>query len=171
MSYRYAALNFISNLKFNTSICIIILSLSNVLIISGHLIGSCQLYFLYTNIYVFLFYLISTLCNCYKLYEFDYLNSFTINISNHFMFCHSIILNILMMSSLMCIVGNTEDDIGVSSYEIASIFNSITWSLQLNHIIIENISLKINEFGDVADNDFLDNLDENNTNMYEYLRM
>lgn len=63
------------------------------------------------------------------------------------------------MASLMCIVGNTEDDMGISSYEIASVFNSISWSLQLNHIIIDNITLKINELCDVADSEFLDHLE------------
>ena len=42
--------------------------------------------------------------------------------------------NIVILGSFMCIAGNTEDDTGLSSYEIVAVVSGILWGVHTSHI-------------------------------------
>ena len=42
--------------------------------------------------------------------------------------------NVITLASFMCIAGNTEDDTGLSSYEIVAVMSGILWGIHTSHI-------------------------------------
>ena len=42
--------------------------------------------------------------------------------------------NVITLASFMCIAGNTEDDKGLSSYEIVAVMSGILWGVHTSHI-------------------------------------
>ena len=42
--------------------------------------------------------------------------------------------NVITLASFMCIAGNTDDDTGLSSYEIVAVMSGILWGIHTSHI-------------------------------------
>ena len=99
------------------------LSTVSLIIISPHLIGGCQVFVFFTNLYTFLSNLLWLILA---------LNDYSVEVASFIPVLG--VENIVILGSFMCIAGNTEDDTGLSSYEIVAVVSGILWGVHTSHI-------------------------------------
>ena len=99
------------------------LSTVSLIIISPHLIGGCQVFVFFTNLYTFLSNLIWLILAS---------NDYPVEIASLIPVLG--VENIITLGSFMCITGNTEDDTGLSSYEMVAVVSGILWGVHTSHI-------------------------------------
>ena len=99
------------------------LSTVSLISISPHLIGGCQVFVFFTNLYTFLSNLLWLILA---------LNDYSVEVASFIPVLG--VENIVILGSFMCIAGNTEDDAGLSSYEIVAVVSGILWGIHTSHI-------------------------------------
>jgi len=99
------------------------LSTVSLISISTHLIGGCQVFVFFTNLYTFLSNLLWLILA---------LNDYSVEVASFIPVLG--VENIVILGSFMCIAGNTEDDTGLSSYEIVAVVSGILWGIHTSHI-------------------------------------
>ncbi len=99
------------------------LSTVSLISISAHLIGGCQVFVFFTNLYTFLSNLLWLILA---------LNDYSVEVASFIPVLG--VENIVILGSFMCIAGNTEDDTGLSSYEIVAVVSGILWGVHTSHI-------------------------------------
>ena len=99
------------------------LSTVSVIFIFPHLIGGCQVLVFFTNIYTVLSNLIWLILAS---------NNYPVEVASLIPVLG--VENVITLASFMCIAGNTEDDTGLSSYEIVAVMSGILWGVHTSHI-------------------------------------
>lgn len=99
------------------------LSTISLIIISPHLIGGCQVFVFFTNLYTLLSNLIWLILAS---------NDYPVEIASLIPVLG--VENMITLGSFMCITGNTEDDTGLSSYEMVAVVSGILWGVHTSHI-------------------------------------
>ena len=99
------------------------LSTVSVICIFPHLIGGCQVLVFFTNMYTVLSNLIWLILAS---------NNYPVEVASLIPVLG--VENVITLASFMCIAGNTEDDTGLSSYEIVAVMSGILWGIHTSHI-------------------------------------
>ena len=99
------------------------LSTVSVIFIFPHLIGGCQVLVFFTNMYTVLSNLIWLILAS---------NNYPVEVASLIPVLG--VENVITLASFMCIAGNTEDDTGLSSYEIVAVMSGILWGIHTSHI-------------------------------------
>ena len=99
------------------------LSTVSVIYIFPHLIGGCQVLVFFTNMYTVLSNLIWLILAS---------NNYPVEVASLIPVLG--VENVITLASFMCIAGNTEDDTGLSSYEIVAVMSGILWGVHTSHI-------------------------------------
>ena len=99
------------------------LSTVSLISISAHLIGGCQVFVFFTNLYTLLSNLIWLILAS---------NDYPVEIASLLPVLGA--ENVITLGSFMCITGNTEDENGLSSYEIVAVVSGILWGIHTSHI-------------------------------------
>ena len=99
------------------------LSTVSVVFIFPHLIGGCQVLVFFTNMYTVLSNLIWLILAS---------NNYPVEVASLIPVLG--VENVITLASFMCIAGNTEDDTGLSSYEIVAVMSGILWGVHTSHI-------------------------------------
>jgi len=99
------------------------LSTVSLISISAHLIGGCQVFVFFTNLYTFLSNLIWLILAS---------NDYPVEIASLLPVLG--VENMITLGSFMCITGNTEDENGLSSYEMVAVVSGILWGVHTSHI-------------------------------------
>ena len=97
------------------------LSSVSLIFISGHLIGDCQVFNFMVNLYTLLTSMV---------WLFLAKNGYSVAVPPAFLGVE----NIFTLASFMCIAGNTEDGMGMSSYEIVAVAAGLLWGLHTSHL-------------------------------------
>jgi hypothetical protein len=92
------------------------LSTVSLIFVYAHLIGDCQVF-----VFIFNLYTLFTNILCLK-YDF----------TPPILFLG--VENVITLASFMCIAGNTEDDAGLSNYEIVAVATGILWGIHTSHV-------------------------------------
>ena len=95
------------------------LSSVSLIFISGHLIGDCQVFNFMVNLYTLLTSMV-----------WLFMANSSVAIPPAFLGVE----NIFTLASFMCIAGNTEDDRGMSSYEIVAVAAGLLWGVHTIHL-------------------------------------
>lgn len=99
----------------------------SIICICNHLIGNCQVFVFVLHLYMFarsLFYIVTNYTSSPSCIEQSHTN-------NVLLLCFE---NIVTFAAFICITGNTEDDEGLSAYEIVAISTGVLWGVHLNDI-------------------------------------
>ena len=99
------------------------LSTVSLIIIPPHLIGGCQVFVFFTNLYTLLSNLIWLILAS---------NDYPVEIASLLPVLG--VENVITLGSFMCITGNTEDENGLSSYEMVAVVSGILWGVHTSHI-------------------------------------
>ena len=99
------------------------LSTVSLIIISPHLIGGCQVFVFFTYLYTLLSNLIWLILAS---------NDYPVEIASLLPVLG--VENVITLGSFMCITGNTEDENGLSSYEMVAVVSGILWGVHTSHI-------------------------------------
>lgn len=99
------------------------LSTVSLISISTHLIGGCQVFVFFTNLYTLLSNLIWLILAS---------NDYPVEIASLLPVLG--VENMITLGSFMCITGNTEDETGLSSYEMVAVVSGILWGVHTSHI-------------------------------------
>ena len=99
------------------------LSTVSLISISAHLIGGCQVFVFFTNLYTLLSNLIWLILAS---------NDYPVEIASLLPVLGA--ENVITLGSFMCITGNTEDENGLSSYEMVAVVSGILWGVHTSHI-------------------------------------
>ena len=99
------------------------LSTVSLISISAHLIGGCQVFVFFTNLYTLLSNLIWLILAS---------NYYPVEIASLIPVLG--VENMITLGSFMCITGNTEDDTGLSSYEMVAVVSGILCGVHTSHI-------------------------------------
>ena len=99
------------------------LSTVSLIIISPHLIGGCQVFVFFMNLYTLLSNLIWLILAS---------NDYPVEIASLIPVLG--VENVITLGSFMCITGNTEDETGLSSYEMVAVVSGILWGVHTSHI-------------------------------------
>ena len=99
------------------------LSTVSLISISAHLIGGCQVFVFFTNLYTLLSNLIWLILAS---------NDYPVEIASLLPVLG--VENMITLGSFMCITGNTEDENGLSSYEMVAVVSGILWGVHTSHI-------------------------------------
>ena len=99
------------------------LSTVSLISISTHLIGGCQVFVFFTNLYTLLSNLIWLILAS---------NDYPVEIASLLPVLG--VENVITLGSFMCITGNTEDETGLSSYEMVAVVSGILWGVHTSHI-------------------------------------
>ena len=99
------------------------LSTVSLISISAHLIGGCQVFVFFTNLYTLLSNLIWLILAS---------NDYPVEIASLLPVLG--VENVITLGSFMCITGNTEDENGLSSYEMVAVVSGILWGVHTSHI-------------------------------------
>ena len=99
------------------------LSTVSLIIISPHRIGGCQVFVFFTNLYTLLSNLIWLILAS---------NDYPVEIASLLPVLGA--ENVITLGSFMCITGNTEDENGLSSYEMVAVVSGILWGVHTSHI-------------------------------------
>ena len=120
------------------------LSIISLMFISTHLIGGCQIFVLCWNLYLLIkhvFWFILTT------------NGYQTEIISTIPFLG--IENVITLASFMCIAGNTEDGMGMSSYEIVAVASGILWGVHtsyMTYIITKEQTSAPYHYSDIEEN-------------------
>lgn len=99
------------------------LSTVSLISISAHLIGGCQVFVFFMNLYTLLSNLIWLILAS---------NDYPVEIASLLPVLG--VENVITLGSFMCITGNTEDENGLSSYEMVAVVSGILWGVHTSHI-------------------------------------
>ena len=99
------------------------LSTVSLISISTHLIGGCQVFVFFINLYTFLSNLLWLILAS---------NDYPVEIASLLPVLG--VENMITLGSFMCITGNTEDENGLSSYEMVAVVSGILWGIHTSHI-------------------------------------
>ena len=97
------------------------LSSVSLVFISGHLIGDCQVFNFVMNLYT----LLTSILWLYLTKK-----GYSVAVPPAFLGVE----NIVTLASFMCIAGNTEDGMGMSSYEIVAVAAGVLWGVHTSHL-------------------------------------
>ena len=120
------------------------LSIISLMFVYTHLIGGCQVFVFCWNLYMLMkhvFWFILTT------------NRYPFDIDSTIPFLG--VENVITLASFMCIAGNTEDGMGMSSYEIVAVASGVLWGVHtsyMTYIITKEQTSEPYHYSDIEEN-------------------
>ena len=133
----YAIINdVLSDLRFGFQLAKLCLSTISIISICTQITGDCQVFVLVLNLYIFIASLLSLILN-----SNGFSNSIVYTtLTSNFIFLG--VENVITLASFICMTSNTEDEMGLSRYEIVAISNGVLWGVHMNYITTTYIAFR-----------------------------